>query len=146
MYWQLTDTLNDISVTWRDCLFNETQQVSLGKNTRCDALAMAHIMREIADWCYEYIRDKVVVLSDRQFLGYRIYRLRQFRRLSIEELAGKVGIRPHTLAGIEAGKFSPKYEQVQAILFALDASLAIIPNEHPDAFAMHTASPSNDTF
>lgn len=48
--WVCTDAENGIVCVFEDKKFNETQQVSFLNDMRPDALLIARLMREMADW------------------------------------------------------------------------------------------------
>lgn len=54
--WEVSDTSRNITVRFREGMFNETQEVING-STIVEAEAMAAAMRQIADWCAKNIRD-----------------------------------------------------------------------------------------
>lgn len=54
----VTDTVNNIVITFKEHQFNDTQNVTfLNDVVNADALHVARIMREIGQWLYENHRD-----------------------------------------------------------------------------------------
>lgn len=54
----VTDTVNNIVVTFKEHQFKNTQNVTfLNDEVNADALHVARIMREIGQWLYENHRD-----------------------------------------------------------------------------------------
>lgn len=59
-----------------------------------------------------------------QIMGSRIRTARQFRRLTGEQLAEKIGIAVDSLRHIENGVRSPSFQLIERISDILDVSLA----------------------
>ena len=57
--WVCTDTENGIVCVFEDKKFNETQQVSFLDDVKLDALFIARLMREMADWLREKHYKKI---------------------------------------------------------------------------------------
>ena len=54
----VTDTVNNIMLTFKEHQFNETQHATfLNDEVNADAVQLARIMREIGQWLYENHRD-----------------------------------------------------------------------------------------
>ena len=54
----VTDTVNNIVITFKEHQFNNTQKVTfLNDEVNADALQLARIMQEIGQWLYENHRD-----------------------------------------------------------------------------------------
>ena len=57
--WVCTDTEHGIVCVFEDKKFNETQQFSFLEDVRLDALFIARLMREMADWLRENHYKKI---------------------------------------------------------------------------------------
>lgn len=57
--WVCTDTEHGIVCVFEDEKFNETQQFSFLEDVRLDALFIARLMREMADWLRENHYKKI---------------------------------------------------------------------------------------
>ena len=57
--WVFTDTEHGIVCVFEDKKFNETQQFSFLEDVRLDALFIARLMREMADWLRENHYKKI---------------------------------------------------------------------------------------
>jgi virulence-associated protein VapD len=54
----VTDTVNNIVITFKEHQFNNTQNVTfLNDEVNADALQVARIMQEIGQWLYDNHRD-----------------------------------------------------------------------------------------
>ncbi len=54
----VTDTVNNIVITFKEHRFNDTQNVTfLNDEVNADALQLARIMREVGQWLYDNHRD-----------------------------------------------------------------------------------------
>jgi hypothetical protein len=54
----VTDTVNNIVITFKKKQYNDTQHVTfLNDEVNADAVQLARIMREIGQWLYENHRD-----------------------------------------------------------------------------------------
>jgi len=59
--WVLTDTENNVVITWTNKKFNDTQKVTLLDDTPTpDPTKWARVMREIGDYLSRYHREKCV--------------------------------------------------------------------------------------
>ena len=65
-----------------------------------------------------------------QIMGSRIRTARQFRRLTGEQLAEKIGIAVDSLRHIENGVRSPSFQLIERISDILDVSLDYLALEH----------------
>ena len=61
----------------------------------------------------------------REELGNQIAQLRKAKGYSIRELADKCEFNKSTIARIEQGQFSPKFETLEKVVKELDAEITI---------------------
>lgn len=66
----------------------------------------------------------------RHTLGEKIRSLRKAKKLTLEELAGQVGVSQPFLSGVERGDKNPRLETLEGIAEALNVSPALL--QHPD--------------
>lgn len=65
-------------------------------------------------------------MNTRESFGLTLTKSREFKKLSIEEVAIRAGIEPNTLIRIEKGKFNPGLDILLKIAEALDMELGFI--------------------
>lgn len=58
-WWVVTDTDNLVVVRFKEHEFNETQKVTVLKESTITPMALPRIMREIGDWIAAHHMDKV---------------------------------------------------------------------------------------
>ncbi|MBI4330644.1 MAG: helix-turn-helix transcriptional regulator [Chloroflexi bacterium] len=68
---------------------------------------------------YEYYKGKYIANEGSQTIGERVRRLRKTRGYSIEELAGRAGMKRPNLSRLEHGKHTPSLETLEKIAAAL---------------------------
>lgn len=57
--WVCTDTDNGIVCVFDNHRFNDTQNITMLEDSNADALSIARMMREMADWLAENHYDKI---------------------------------------------------------------------------------------
>ena len=110
-------------IPWEDLSFPKAvESVSLPNPYVIEAVLVDGQIEEIPwDYARHYAdpayREKAIRAAeeDRRIFGARLRRLRRERNLSQEELARRSGISRGTIARIELGEQSPRYETIVAL-------------------------------
>lgn len=55
--WKVTDTLSEVTITWTEGDFNDSQEVRVDGAFADDPTAIARVLREIGDYLATYYRE-----------------------------------------------------------------------------------------
>lgn len=81
-------------------------------------------IRYICDEKYEFHKNKTKEGISSEEIGTRISQLRELKKITQEDLAGKTGIQRANIARIEGGKHYPSLETLEKIAEALEVPVA----------------------
>lgn len=81
-------------------------------------------IRYICDEKYEYYKDKAIAKISSEKIGLRISQLRDFKKITQEELANKTGIQRANISRIESARHYPSLETLEKIADALEIPVA----------------------
>lgn len=81
-------------------------------------------VRYICDEKYEFHKNKTKEGISSEEIGARIRQLRELKKITQEDLAGKTGIQRANIARIEGGKHYPSLETLEKIADALEVPVA----------------------